>query len=221
MHNLTTFRKSPSNIKCLLGLNLKFIPRWRFTTNDLDNTFKRFRQQVYIQDFYQNNPINDCDDNPSSFSLKLHIPTHWIPSIWKVSNSVVNRTNKFFYHIVERLFTKKQCTPNLSTSQLHILKQLWRKDQFIITKADKNLGPCILETETYINYALNDHLWCKNTYKKLSESSATTHMATVRKRIQKFLYQHRKIWWRSTRPPSKIDRWCHVAVVSCTPWVSG
>ena len=126
MHDLTKFKKPPSNIKCLLGLNLKFIPRWTFTTNDLSNTFRRFRQQVYIQDFYQNNPIDDRDTDPSSFNKKLHIPTHWIPSIWKISDSTINRTNEFLYY-VERTFTKKRCTPNLSTSQLHILKKLQTK----------------------------------------------------------------------------------------------
>ena len=40
MHDLTTFRKPPSNIKSLLGLNLKFIPRPKFTTHDLDDTIK-------------------------------------------------------------------------------------------------------------------------------------------------------------------------------------
>ena len=191
MHDLTTFRKPPPNLKCLLGLNLKFIPRRRFTTDNLDNSFQRFRQQVYIQDFYRNNPTDPRDEEPSTYNPKLHIPTHWLPSIWKVSDTTVNRTNEFLYY-TEKLFFKKQCTSNLSTSQLNILKQLRKKEHFVIVKADKNLGPCIIETETYIKYAINDHLHCRVTYKKLSKTSANTHMVGVRKRIQKFLYQHRK-----------------------------
>ena len=181
MHNLTTFCKPPPNLKCLLGLNLKFIPRPRFTTTDLDETKQRFCQQVYLQDYYLNNPRDTREDkDTSSHNPKLHIPTHWIPAIWKLSEKTVLKTNDFL-SCVDRLFQQRQCSPNLSTSQLNLLKLLSKKDKFIITKADKNLGPYILETEKYIDYALRDHLNCKTTYKKLSNTSAITHMDSVKK----------------------------------------
>ena len=69
-----TFRKPPSNIKSLLGLNLKFIPRPKFTTHDLDDTITQFRQQVYIQDFYQNNPVDNRNEELPLHIPKLHIP---------------------------------------------------------------------------------------------------------------------------------------------------
>ncbi len=204
-----TFRKPPSNIKSLLGLNLKFIPRPKFTTHDLDDTITRFRQQVYIQDFYQNNPVDNRNEELPLHIPKLHIPTHWIPSIWKISESTIARTNEFL-HYTKKLFFKKRCTPNLSSSQLHILNQLRKKEHFVITKADKNLGPCILETETYIKYALKDHLHCKNTYKKLSKSSASIHMDNVKKIVNKFLYQHRK------NLPKQSIRYIRVKTKECT-----
>ena len=210
MHDLTTFRKPPSNIKCLLGLNLKFIPRRRFTTHDLQETTQRFRQQVYLQDYYLQNPPDKLDqDTTDSYNKKLHIPTHWVPSVWKVSDNVVNNTTNFL-NSLERLFYKKQCTPNLSMSQLHLLKSLRKKDQFVIVKADKNLGPCILESEKYIQYALDDHLNCRTTYKKLSHTSATTHMDLVRKQINKFLYQHRK------KLPKESIRYIRKKTKECT-----
>ena len=193
MHDLTKIRKPPSNLKCLLGLNLKFIPRRRFTTTNLDETKQRFRQQVYIQDYYINNPFESTkDDDTSVNNPKLHIPTHWIPTAWKINDQTVSRTNEFFYHI-DKIFKHRYCTPNLSSSQLHLLKFLRNKDKFIIAKSDKNLGPCIIETERYIEFALKDHLNCRNTYKKLSRVSATTHMELVKKRVNKFLYQNRNI----------------------------
>ena len=192
MHNLTTFRKPPSNLKCLLGLNLKFIPRRKFTTYDLTETTNRFRQQVYLQDYYLTNPPDTLDSNTNeSRNRKLHIPTHWVPSVWKVSDSVVYHTDNFLQSL-GKLFYKRQCTPNLSTSQLHLLKFLRKKNQFVILKADKNLGPCILETEKYVQYALDDHLNCRATYRKLSSVSANTHMDSVRKKVNSFLYKHRK-----------------------------
>ena len=192
MHDLTSFRKPPSNLKCLLGLNSKFIPRSKFTTFNLDETSHWFRQQVFLQDYYlQNPPEGSNSDERESYKKKLHIPTHWVPSVWKVSDSVVYKTD-YFLHNLKKLFHQRQCTSNLSSSQIHLLKLLKRKDKFMIVKADKNLGPCIIETERYIQYALDDHLNCRSTYKKLSSSSANTHMEMVRKRINKFLDQHRK-----------------------------
>ena len=68
-----------------------------------------------------------------------------------------------------------------------------KKQDFVIVKADKNLGPCVIETDKYIKYALEDHLNCQDTYKKLSTISAKKYMETVDKKIRFFLYKHRKI----------------------------
>ena len=191
LHDLTTKNKPPSNLKLLLGLNLKFIPRRRFTTTDLTDTNKRFKQQVFLQDYYLNNPPDSSNEDTSTFNSKLHIPTHWTPSPWKITPSVVTHTDNFLQE-VGSLFRQKQCTPNLSFSQLHLLKYLRKKQDFVVVKADKNLGPCILESDQYIQYALTDHLNCRNTYKKLSLDSATKHMEIVHKKIRSFLYKHRK-----------------------------
>ena len=127
MHDLTTFRKPPSNLICLLGLNLKFIPRRRFTTCDLDETLQIFRQQVYLQDYYLNNPNdNDIDETRNTHNPKLHIPTHWVPAVCKIIKDTVFHTNNFT-NSVQKLFFRQQCTPNLSLSQLTLLKFLRQK----------------------------------------------------------------------------------------------
>ena len=195
-HEIFHFNRSKfvitPNLKCLLDLNLKFIPRQRFTTFHMEVTFKRFCQQVYIQDFYLNNPVDTREEpTDSSYNHKLHIPTHWIPAVWKVNPSTVAKTDNFLYYI-DKLFQRRQCTPNLSLSQLHLLKFLRKKDNFIIAKADKNLDPCIIESEQYIKYALDDHLSCKTTYHQLSHSSANLFMDSVKKKINSFLRKHRK-----------------------------
>ena len=154
MHDLTTSRKPPPNLKCLLGLNLKFIPRRRFTTYDLAETFQRFCQQVYLQDYYLKNPNdNDIDETRSTHNPKLHIPTHLVPAVCKINDDTVFHTDNFTKS-VKKLFIRQQCTPNLTLSQLTLLKFLWQKNKFIIVKSDKNLGPCILEMEKYIQCML-------------------------------------------------------------------
>ena len=90
MHDLTIHKKPPLNLRCLLGLNLKFIPCRRFTTADLTETVSRFKQQVYLQDYYINNPVDQTADNTSSFNPKLHIQTHWPEHYQTRSNSYYN-----------------------------------------------------------------------------------------------------------------------------------
>ena len=105
MHDLTTIKKPPPNLKILLGFNLEFIPRRRFTTHDLDETFNKFRQQVYLQDYYLNNPSDNSNkDTSPDHNPKLHIPTHWVPTTWKVSEETVFRTD-YFAHSVKKLFS--------------------------------------------------------------------------------------------------------------------
>ena len=191
MHDLTISKKPPPNLRCLLGLNLKFIPRRRFTTSDLSETQNRFKQQIYLQDYYLHNPVDRDNDDQTQYNPKLHIRTHWMPAVWKVSQTTVHRTDAFL-HSLKQLFKKKQCTPNLSSTQLLLLKKLRSKTDFIITKADKNLGPCILETDTYIQYALQDHLNDRSTYKLLSKNAAETHMTNVRKLVNKFVEKYKK-----------------------------
>ena len=93
MHDLTLSKKPPPNLRCLLGLNLKFIPRRRFTTSDLTDTHTRFKQQIYLQDYYLRNPVDNDTNDQTTYNPKLHIRTHWMPAVWKVSQNTVHRTD--------------------------------------------------------------------------------------------------------------------------------
>ena len=195
MHDLTSFLKPPANLRSLLGLNLKFIPRKTYTPSDMSDSITRFKQSVYIRDFYRNNPTStfhtNDNENDNMKNSKLYIPTHWQPPTWKITKSVVQHT-ECFTNAIDRLFKPKRSSPNLSKSQIFLLKKLMKKSDFVIAKADKNLGPCIIERDQYINLALRDHLRCRQTYQKLSYDDAVKHMTTVRKKISSFLYRHRK-----------------------------
>ena len=192
MHDLTSYLQPPANLKSLLGLNLKFIPRRSSTTDDLDESIQRFNQQIFIKDYYQNRPPEINFEEPTNFNKKLHIATHWMPPTWKISKTVVTKTERFTSSL-NRIFVTKRSPSNLSVSQQNLLKILLAKQDFVIAKADKNLGPCIIERDAYIRFAIHDHLKCKDTYRKMSYQVAISHMADVRKKINKFLYKHRKI----------------------------
>ena len=195
LHDLTSYITPPSNLRCLLGLNLKFIPRKRYTTDDILENTNRFQNNVFIQDYYIQNPQPDFDrannpDQNNMFNPKLHVPTHWSPPHWKVSKSTVQATEQFCSSL-KNLFQKRKSSTNLSAIQQNVLKYLLRKKDFVIAKADKNLGPCLIERDAYIRFALNDHLNCRDTYRKLTYESACQHMYQLRKDVNKFLYKHR------------------------------
>ena len=46
-----------------------------------------------------------------------------------------------------------------------LLKTLQNNDDFIIVASDKNLGPCIIEREMYIERFLEEHLSDITTYR--------------------------------------------------------
>ena len=77
--------------------------------------------------------------------------------------------------------------------QRTLLQQLRKSDNFVILKADKNLGPCILEKHIYIQRALQDHLLDQSTYQQLTRDAAVNQMRIVKTNCLKLLVsKHRK-----------------------------
>lgn len=70
MYDLTSYAKPPANVRALLGLNLKFIPRKTYTTFDMNESIQRFTQSVYIQGFYINNPQPE-ESNTNNHDSKI------------------------------------------------------------------------------------------------------------------------------------------------------
>ena len=60
--------------------------------------------------------------------------------------------------------------------------------------SDKNLGPVIMERETYIKRALSDHLLNDTNYKQLTYHEATNAIATTRGQIKWFLMQYNSLF---------------------------
>ena len=78
LHDLTSYLQPPANLRCLLGMNLKFIPRKKYTTEDMTEHFDRFRQKVFIKDYYSHFPpdMQNSEKEQLTYHPKLHIQTH-------------------------------------------------------------------------------------------------------------------------------------------------
>jgi hypothetical protein len=58
--------------------------------------------------------------------------------------------------------------------------------------ADKNLGPCIIEQETYIKNILNEHLQNGNTYQLLQEDDAIDKLSNIKVKLKEILNTYSK-----------------------------
>ena len=55
--------------------------------------------------------------------------------------------------------------------------------------SDKNLGPCLIDCNTYIKRALNDHLLDQKTYKQLTDVESDEIEKSVRQQFTLLLQQ--------------------------------
>jgi len=79
--------------------------------------------------------------------------------------------------------TKKINLRNLTLPQLQTLQLLKTNTSFIIKPTDKNLGPAILDAETYKDKVLSEHLLTKD-YRRLSEIEANSTMENIKSRLK-------------------------------------
>jgi hypothetical protein len=90
---------------------------------------------------------------------------------------------------VELRFVKFKTKSNLLPIQRLLLCQLRNSDIFVIIPADKNLGPCILEKDTYVRRVFKDHLSDETTYRRLTLADAQKHMGFLKSAILDFIQE--------------------------------
>jgi hypothetical protein len=69
--------------------------------------------------------------------------------------------------------------PNLSQQERERLKEIRNDERIMVMPTDKNLGPVVLDTETYIDRALTDHLLNTHNYQQLTAATAHAHLESV------------------------------------------
>jgi len=185
-HDLTTKITPPANLRSLLGLGLKFCPRSHSTTCQVRGTAYRLQRDTFLKHYFGDRPIDDDDD----FNPAIHIRSHWVPYDVKLNRTFVDRIQNFCTNLVS-MFGYRPSSSNIPRPQRLLIRQLCLSDTFAICKADKNLGPCIIEKTEYIRRALQDHLTDQHTYRQMTSQQATNHMYGVRKQINLLISQER------------------------------
>jgi hypothetical protein len=170
----------------LLGLGLKFCPRPRETTRNIDSGVHRFTRSAKIKHFYGNNKPDPL------FEPRTHVPSEWEPRDTQCNTAYINRISAFTRKMIQ-LHQRRRTSSNLLLHQRHLLRTIRQSDTLVICQADKNLGPCIVEKDRYKQDACTDHLDDTKTYKLLSEAEANQKIAIVKMLIQKLISKHRNI----------------------------
>jgi len=75
---------------------------------------------------------------------------------------------------------------NLTHTQSSALRQLKKDENLTIKPTDKNLGPAIMETETYVIQILQEHLLTKD-YRRLSETMAKNRLADIKHNLKSLI----------------------------------
>jgi len=189
-HDLCDDKPPPRLIKSLLGLGLKFCPRPTFTTgpHQLSDTFKRFERDFYTKVQFAGEP-----DDPDWGDKQLFIRDEgWEPSI-ACDSEIIVRTQAFRKHL-NLLFRRHKTSSNLNQIQQNLLTSLRNHPDYIVLNSDKNLGPVVMNRETYVKRCLVDHLMTP-TYVQLQSGlqpgQAHHFVAETRSMIQRFLQDHR------------------------------
>lgn len=178
-HNLCSSGTTiPPNVHTLLGLGLKFCPTPRYSPNLHTADTRRFQRDSSIKFFFAGSPPMPA--------TKLFLPSKWEPTSAAIAVVFRKRVNEFC-HLTQQQFKRpKPYSNNMLCFQKALVNQLKLRDDLLVVKTDKNLGPGIVERDVYIRRALDEHLLDGTTYRQLTRAEATGRMQVVKQLIINF-----------------------------------
>jgi len=182
-HNLCQNRQLPIGTRQLLGLNLRFCLSSRNVNTSIKPTIfkiaRSIRTKCYLKELNINNDtdyikqIYKCNNNwnPPPAPLPLE------DSITKFEKLVLESQQQLSSKI------KRVRLTNLTPIQHNALRQLKNDKELIIKPTDKNLGPALMDRDTYIRQVLREHL-LTDSYTQLSKNEATTRMESIKSTLE-------------------------------------
>ena len=116
---------------------------------------------------------------PEECTGKNYIPqlyiknTEWVKTL-KANQRIEKELSDFETKLRQtwRNYQKKLTLSNLTISQWNLAESLLKSDNHIVVEADKNLGGCIMDRETYIMKGIQEHLGNKEVYQQLTKLKA-------------------------------------------------
>ena len=187
MHDLTTKDTPiPKSLTTIIGLGLKFIPTPRRPNRKPTSSFDRFRKDFNTKVFFSGRPLPE----DKKYNNKMQVASEWEPKPWDIPETIHDRLTHFRRQILREMKIKRPRTTNLLPFQTRALSKLAQRTDVLVVSCDKNLGPALINTSTYIDRAFTDHLNCRTTYKELTEEEAHFHMSKVAKTIWEWMIKY-------------------------------
>lgn len=182
-HNLCKKIAIPIGSNNLLGLGHKFILQQYKPRNLLNKSIESFKREARLKHFFYEETPSDSNNTFTDTPKKLYIKSDWEPPMGnkiletKLSNFATALRNKRI------ILPQKRCT-NLNNLQLHVLKQLKNSNDIIVLLADKNLGPVLMDKDTYLTRIHTEHLNDTTTYQPIAKFIALHTYNNLRTKLK-------------------------------------
>jgi hypothetical protein len=185
-HNLCQNIQPPPGFNYLLGLGLNFCIETLNPKPNINRTIERLQKSIRLKHWMrENNTITNDDYIPS-----LYVPTTWKPP--EAPTAIETAIKSFSLELEKtiRANKTKACT-NRTKLQYHCLHSIKNDHRLIVCMSDKNLGPVLMERDTYIHRCLHEHLLCQRTYVRLTEVEALQKLQSTRRILNETRLHHR------------------------------
>lgn len=165
-HNLCITQTPPTGFGETVGLGLKFCIRTRRPENKVDNGKDRFIRDLRLKSYFgTDDSEEDSEDKPPPY-----VKSDWNPP--PACRHIERRAEKFWATLQDlHNATQSSIGSNLTRFQYDVIKEIKNNKLLIVRPADKNLGLCAMDLDTYVDRALKDHL-LSDAYQQLSDEEA-------------------------------------------------
>lgn len=172
---------TPKGTQSLLGLGLNYCIKEKINTTT-EHTFTRLREDVR-RIFHLRGTEDDGD----------YIKSLYIKSDYKfdeASEDIEQALNNFEEAVLndkQQTKQRRKVYSNLTPYHWDLIESLRNHDDYIIVEADKNLGPCLLDRQVYIERGCSEHLGNPTNYQEITEQQVFTRMAGLKYKLFHFL----------------------------------
>jgi len=188
-HNLCTNQQLPTGSRQILGLNLSFCLTPRTFHENIRQTMLKLAYSIRTK-HYLKTTDNARDSN---YIPQIYLKNKsWNPP---PASTVIEHQLTVFEKALRKqcdTLTKKYHNYNLSNLtpiQSNALKKLRSNDAIIIKPTDKNLGPAVMDKETYKSKIISEHL-STAVYSKLTQQEALSRLAQLKDTLKDMVSNH-------------------------------
>ena len=187
VHNLCNGPQPPLGTEKLLGLGLKYCITTSKPSSNIKECMKKLAYRIRTKQYLlTENRLSNREYIPQIY-IKLQ---NWHPP--PASLTLENCITAFEKQLKATITSNNKKTrpyTNLTPTQKTTLRELKHSNDFIILPTDKNLGPSIMNRDTYITQVFEEHL-LTTSYTQLSEPIANQRLANTRELLKNNFESH-------------------------------